>query len=143
MPFIAYLFLRLRPPKNVVRSMCKKSCFKLPFQKEHGKWVATLLKSQRQHLYYIYWSMVMQLSWKKSLLVIWKILRLFVNTLSAVDKYSLPNREYLTDPIQMQFSQKQKTFWQIFSAFFKCSLNFDHCQKKDDPHNLFISEVAA
>ena len=125
--FIAYLFLRLRPPKNVVRSMCKKSCFKLPFQKEHGKWVATLLKSQRQHLYYIYLSMVRQLSWKKSLLVICKILRLFVNTLSIYDKYSVPNKDNSTQPIQMQLSRKQKTSCQIFSTFLKSSLNFNHC----------------
>ena len=87
--------------------------------------------------------MVTQLSWKKSLLVIWKILRLFVNTLSIYDKYSFPNKDNSTQPIQMQLSRKQKTSCQIFSTFLKSSLNFDHCQEKDDPHNLFISEVAA
>ena len=114
MSFIAYLFLRLRPPENVVRSMCKKFRFTLPFRKEHGKQVSTLLKSERQHLYHIYWSMGRQLSWKKSLLVICKILRLFVNTLSAVDKYYFPNRDNLTQPIQMQLCQKQKSFWKFF-----------------------------
>ena len=84
-----------------------------------------------------------QLNCKKSLLVICKILRLFVNTFSAVDKYSLPNREYLTQPIQVQLSQKQKTFPPLFSAFSKSKLNFEHFQKKDDPHSLFISEATA
>ena len=84
-----------------------------------------------------------QLNCKKSLLVIWKILRLFVNTFSAVDKYSLPNREYLTQPIQVQLSQKQKTFPRFFSAFSKSKLKFDHFQKKDDLHSLFISEATA
>ena len=79
-----------------------------------------------------------QLNCKKSLLVICKILRLFVNTFSAVDKYSLPNREYLTQPIQIQFSEKQKTFPGFFSSFSKSTLNFEHFQKKDDPHSLFI-----
>ena len=48
---------------------------------------------------------------KKSLLLICKILRLFVNTLSAVAKYSLPNRDNLTQAIQMQLSQKEKAFY--------------------------------
>ena len=81
------------------------------------------------------------LNCKKSLLVIFKILRLFVNTLSAVDKYSLPNREYLTQPIQMQLSVKLKIFSQFVSAFSTSRLNFEHFQKKDDPHSLFISEA--
>ena len=82
-----------------------------------------------------------ELNCKKSLLVIFKILRLFVNTLSAVDKYSLPNREYLTQPIQMQLSVKLKIFSQFVSAFSTSTLNFEHFQKKDDPHSLFISEA--
>ena len=71
-----------------------------------------------------------QLSCKKSLLVTWNILRLFINTLSADAKYSLLNRENLTQSIQMQVSRKQKTFSESFSAFLKCSLNFEHFQKK-------------
>ena len=39
---VAYLFLSLRPAKNVVRYTCKKSRFRLPFQKEPGKLVSTV-----------------------------------------------------------------------------------------------------
>ena len=84
-----------------------------------------------------------QLNCKKSLLVICKFLRLFVNTLSAVDKYSLPNREHLTQTIQFKLSKKQKSFPSIFSAFSKSKLNFEHFQEKDDPHSFFISEATA
>ena len=63
--------------------------------------------------------------------------------MSAVDKYSLPNREYLTQPIQIKLSQKQKTFPAFFSAFSKSNLNFEHFQKMDDPHSLFISDSTA
>ena len=133
MTLIAYLFLRLRPAKNVVRYMCKKSHSRLPFQKKHGRRVSALLKSARQHLYHIYWSMGRQLNCKKSLLVICKILRLFVNTFSAVDKYSLPNREYLTQTIQIQLSEKQKNFPWYFSPFSTSTLNFQHFQKKRWP----------
>ena len=96
--------------QNVVRYMCKKPRFKLPFQKEHGKPVSTLFKFEREHLYHIYSSTRSQFSWKKSLLLICRSLTLFVNTTSAVDKCSLPNRDNLMQPIHMQLSQKLKIF---------------------------------
>ena len=59
-----------------------------------------------------------------------KILRLFVNTLSADDKYSLLSRDNLIQPIQMNLSKKKTTFSELFSAFFKCTSNFEYFQKK-------------
>ena len=41
----------------------------------------------------------------------WKILRLFGNALTADDKYSLLNRDTLTQPILMLISEKQKPFF--------------------------------
>ena len=73
--------------------------------------------------------------------MIFKILGLFVNTLTADDKYSLLNRDNLTQSIQTLLSQKQKTFSEIFSSFLKSTLNFEHFQKKDDPHSRCISEI--
>ena len=58
-----------------------------------------------------------------------------VNTLTADDKYSLLNKDNLTQLIRTQLSQKRKAFSQYFIAFSKCALNFEHFQKKDDPHN--------
>ena len=72
--------------------------------------------------------------WKKSLLVIHKIQRLFVNTLTADDKHYLLNRDNLAQRIQMQLSQKQKTFSELFFAFLKSKFNFKQFPKKDDPH---------
>ena len=143
MTLIAYLFLRLSPATNVVRYMSKKSRFRLPFQKEHGKRVSTLSKFERQNLYHIYWSTRRQFSCKKSLLVIRKSLRLFVNTMSAVDKCSLRNTDNLMQPIHNQLSQKLKTFSRLFPAFSKSRLIFEHFQKKDEAHSLFISEATA
>ena len=73
--------------------------------------------------------------WKKSLLVIHKILRPFVNTLAVNDKHYLLNRDNLTRPIQIQLSQKQKIFSELFFAFLKSVLNFKYFPKKDDPHS--------
>ena len=64
------------------------------------------------------------------MLVLWKILGLFVNTLSEDDKYCLLYNDNLLQPIQILLSQKQKTFSQFFSAFLKSTLNFEHIQKK-------------
>ena len=130
MTLIAYFFLRLRPAKIVVRYMCKKSHFRLPFQKEHGKRVSILFNSEREPVRLNYWSTGRQFSCKKSVLVIWKSLRLFVNTTSAFDKCSLPNRDNLMPPIHMQLSRKLKSFSRFFNVFSKSRLNFEHFQKK-------------
>ena len=110
--------------------MPKSSSFKGSFKKQHGKRAQTLLKFAWQNLYHIYWLLWRQLTFKKFLLVICKISRLFPNTLSADGKYSLLNRDNLTQPIQMEVSRKQKTFSEFFSAFLKSNLNFEHFQKK-------------
>ena len=60
---------------------------------------------------------------------------MFVNTLTADDKYSPLNRDNLTDPIRSQLSQKQQACPQFFLTFSKSTLNFEHFQKKDDPHS--------
>ena len=70
------------------------------------------------------------MSWKKYVLVISKVLRMFVNILTADDKCFLLNRENLRQPIQMQLSEKQNTFSHFFSQIFKSRLNFEHFQKK-------------
>ena len=63
--------------------------------------------------------------------------------MSAVDKCSLPNTEYLMQPIHLQLSQTLKSFSEFFPAFSKSRLNFEHFQKKDEAHSLFICEATA
>ena len=63
--------------------------------------------------------------------------------MSAVDKCCLAIRDFLMEPIDMQLSQKLKTFSGFFAAFFKSRLNFELFQKKDDAPSLFISEATA
>ena len=66
---------------------------------------------------------------------------MFVNTLTADDKYSPLNRDNLTQPIRTKLSQKKQTFSEFFLAFSKSTLNFEHFEKKDDPHSSFLSEI--
>ena len=60
---------------------------------------------------------------------------MFVNTLTADDKYSVLNRDNLTQQNRTQLSQKQKAFSQFFLAFPKYTLNFEDFEKRDDPHS--------
>ena len=61
--------------------------------------------------------------------------------MTAVDKCPLPNGDNLRQPIHKELSQKLESFSQFFRAFSKSGLNFEHFEKKDDPHSLFISEA--
>ena len=60
--------------------------------------------------------------------------------MTADDKYSPLKRDNLTQPIRTQLSQKEKVVSELFLAFLKSRLNFEHFQKKDDPDSLFFSE---
>ena len=60
---------------------------------------------------------------------------MFVNILTADDRYSLFNIDNLRHLIQMQQSQKQKTFSQFVAAFWKGKLKFEHFQRKDHSHS--------
>ena len=137
---MAEVFPKLRSPQNKVRSMSIKSRVKGSFKKQHGKCAQTLFQFAWQNIYHIYWSLWRQLTFKKFLLVLSKISRLFSNKLSADAKYSLLNRDNLTQPSHMQLSKK-KTFSEFFSAFLKSSLIFEHFEKKDDSHSWGISKI--
>ena len=121
--------------------MSKKSHFRGCFDKENVKRAQTRFKSASRHLYHIHQSLPSQFSWKKAFLLTCQILGLLVNTLAADEKYPVLNRDNLTIPIQMQLSQKRKTFPQFFAAFFKSGGNFERLEKKDEPYRFFISEI--
>ena len=130
MTLIAEVFQKISSPKNIYRSLSKKSRFNGYFGKQLSKRTQTLLKFGWQPLYDIYLLLCSQVSYKKFLLVICKISRIFTNTLSADGKYSILKRDNLTQPIQIQVSRKQKTFSEFFSAFLKSNWSFEHFQKK-------------
>ena len=69
--------------------------------------------------------------WEISPWLKFKILGVFVNTVTADDKYPVRDAENLQFPIQIQLSQKRKTFFSVF--FFpvlECSSYFKHFLKK-------------
>ena len=121
--------------------MSEKFRFRGPFEKQHSKRSQAPLKSASQHLYLIHWSLPRKSSWKKSVLLTWQVLELLLNSLDADGKYHVLNKNNLTIPVQMQFSQKQKHFSQVLPVFLKYKFNFEYFEKKDDPHRFCISEI--
>ena len=81
------------------------------------------------------------MSWKKSPSVWYEILRLFVNALTADDKYSGSNMRNLRQQFQTPAAQKQKPFSGLFNAFLKCAWNLEPFQKKDEYPSLIIPEI--
>ena len=70
-----------------------------------------------------------------------QILGLLGNTLAANDKYPVLNRVNLKIPIQKQLSEKKKLFSELFFAFLKSRIDFEHIEKKDDCHRFCISKI--
>ena len=116
----------------------KRSCFTRPCGNQRVNGFQTLLKSARQHYYPIFPRIWDILRWQKSALVWSEILRLFVNTLTVDNKYSLCNVHNFAQQVQTPLSQKQKTFCAFFLAFLKCAWNLQHFEKKDEYPSLII-----
>ena len=86
-----------------------------------------------------YWLIILKvIECEKSFLVIWNVSRLFVNTLTADDKYSLISKDNSMQTIQRHFSQKQNIFFAFFSCIFQVCIKFPKFSNKDDPHSLCI-----
>ena len=81
------------------------------------------------------------MNWKKSPSVWYEILRLFVNALTADDKYSGSNMRNFPEQFQSPLYQKQKIFSGFFIEFLKYAWNLEHFQKKDEYSRLIISEI--
>ena len=78
-----------------------------------------------------------------SVLVTSEIFRLFVNTLTPDENYSLRNMQIFWQQIQTLLSQKRKTLCGFFIAFLKCAWNLEHSEKKEKYPSLIIKEIVA
>ena len=70
-----------------------------------------------------------------SLLVLHEILGVFVNKSTSDVKYPFQDCGNLQLPIQMQLSEKRKTFSEFFVPFLDTTSNFEHFERKDDRHS--------
>ena len=119
----------------------KRSCLRTPFANERVNGFLTVLKSVWHHYYPLFSSIRGKLSCKKSSLVWCEILRLFVNALTADDKYSGSNKQNLRYQFQTPLSQKRNIFFDFFIVFLKWAWNLEHFEKKDEYLSLIISEL--
>ena len=60
---------------------------------------------------------------------------------ASYQMYHFVNRDNLMIPIQIQLSQKKKSFSQFLTVILKCRLNFQYFERKDDAHRFWISEI--
>ena len=63
------------------------------------------------------------------------MLGLSVNTLTSDGRYPVQGCQNLQLPIQMQLSEKRKTFSNFFVAFLESTSNFEYFKRKDDLHS--------
>ena len=74
--------------------------------------------------------------------LVWsEILSLFLDTLTADNKYSRCNVHNFAPQVQTRLYQKQKTFCGFFIAFLKSAWNLEHFERKDEYASLIISEM--
>ena len=76
-------------------------------------------------------------------LVTSEIFRLFVNTLSPDDMYSLPNMQIFWEQFQTLLSKKRQAFYQFLIALLKCAWNLEHSKKKEEYPSLITTEIIA
>ena len=139
MSVLAWLFPRLLFPKEVATGTSRRSCFRTPFANQRANGFQTPLKVATHHYYPFFPWISSKLSWKKTALLWLKILRLFVNTLTADDRYSCRNMQNFLQTLQTL--QKRKTLCGFFTAFLKCTWNLQYFAKKDESPSLIISET--
>ena len=68
-------------------------------------------------------------------LVLGETLGLFVNILTADDKYPIQDCENLQLPLQVQLSERRKTSSQVFVSIHQSTYNFKYFERKDDHHS--------
>ena len=116
MIFIANVFPKLQTVKSLVRPLYKKGRFRTRFDTQHVNASQILANSPWGHIYHVFPSISENLIRKMCPLVLAEILLVFVNTLTADDKYRAQHCKNLALPIQMQLDQKQNTFSEKFCA---------------------------
>ena len=67
--------------------------------------------------------------------VLREILGVFLNILTSNGRYTVQDVENLQLSIEIQLSEKRKTFSQFFVLFVESTSNFKHFEKKHDGHS--------
>ena len=129
---IANVFPKLQTVNVLVGPLCKMPCFGTRFDTQHDKVSQILAKSPSESFYHVFPSYWEKLIWNISPILLGVISGMFLNILSADRKYPIGYWENLALPIQMQLSEKWKSFFQIFLRFLESTANSKYFEEKDD-----------
>ena len=132
---IANVFPQLQNVKKLARTLSKEQRFRTGFGSQHVKAAQIPAKSCWQHIYHVFPSFSGKLIWKISPVVLGEILGVFLDTMTADDKYPVQDCKNLPLPIQMQLSEKRKTLYQFLVPFLESTSNFKSFEKKDHCHS--------
>ena len=110
MVVIADVFPKLQTVNKFVRRLCENPRFGTCFDSQHVKVSQILAKCPFLVILSCFFIFLMEVDLEMSPLVLAKILRVFLSPLTADGKYPLQDCEKLLLPIQMQLSEKLKTF---------------------------------
>ena len=132
---IANVYPKLQTVNNFVRPLCENPRFGTRFDSQHVKVSQILAKSSSEDFFHVFLSFWEMLIWKISPQLFREILGVFVNTLTAESKYPVEDWENLPLPMQMQLSEKPKTFSQFFVPFLESTSNFKNFEIKYDGHS--------
>ena len=135
MKVISNVFPKLQTEKNFDRPPCEKGRFRTRFDSQHAKLSRILAKFPWDHFYHVFSFFWENLISKMSPLVLGKIFGVFFNTLTPDGKYRIQDWENLQLPIQMQLSEKRKTFPEFFVPFQESTSNVKHFEIKYDRHS--------
>ena len=109
--------------------MAKSSCFRTPSRSQGAYGFQTMPKSAPHYFSPNFSLFQKKLSWKTSLWIKSKMLRRFVNMLTADDKYSPHSWEKSLRPVQTQL-QFQRQVLTFFIAILKSTWTFAHSEKR-------------
>ena len=101
-------FQNYGPRKTWLDKCLRSPSFRIPFNSQHVKGSQRLLKSARQHFHHIFSSLWCKCSCKMPLVVIFEILGLLFNILTADNNYSHRTSAESRQPTQKQLSKKEK-----------------------------------
>ena len=132
---IANVFPKLQTLKIFLKKLSQDHRFRPCVRSQHVKPSQLLAESPWEHFSHVLSSFSGKLIWNMSPLVLGEILEMFVDTLTADGKYPVQGSENLQREIQMQLSEKQKSFCELFVPFLNSTSNFKHFEKKDDRHS--------
>ena len=131
---IANVFPKLQTVKNFFIPLCKKRRFGTRFDTQHDKVSQILAKSPWEGFYHVFSSFWEKFISNISPVLLGEILEMFLNTLSADGKYPIEDWDNLPFQIQMQLSEKLKTFYWLFVPYLESTSKFKYFEKKDDGH---------